>query len=103
MPAQSPDVNGDGQVNLVDMALVKSMNGADVTAPGNARLDVNGDGAINLIDMALVKSLNGTGPYPVSCISVEALRARGLEDLIPADLNGDGWLDINDMNAFLEE
>jgi len=51
--------NGDGWVNLIDMAQTKSKNGSDPTVPGNARFDVNVDGNINLIDMALVKSLNG--------------------------------------------
>jgi len=53
------DTNGDGDTNLIDMAYVKSMNGADPRVPGNARFDVNTDGNVNLIDMALVKSLNG--------------------------------------------
>jgi len=54
------DVNdiGDGQVNLADMAFVKSQFGV----PGSMapRFDVNCDGAINLADMALVKSVIGT-------------------------------------------
>jgi hypothetical protein len=58
------DTNGDGNTDLIDMAQVKSMNGADPTVPGNARFDVNVDGNINLIDMALVKSLNG---HSASC------------------------------------
>lgn len=53
------DVNGDKFRNLIDAALVKSMNGADPAAPGNARFDLNADGYINLIDMALCKSLGG--------------------------------------------
>jgi len=99
--SRSPDVNGDGRVDLIDMAQTKSMNGADPTVPGNARFDVNGDGSINLIDMALVKANNGKSGYPVQRISVEALRARGMGDLVPADLNGDGWLSKQDMAAFL--
>lgn len=58
------DINGDSSTNLIDMAAVKAMNGADPVEPGNARLDVNTDGAINLIDMAAVKALNGGS---VSC------------------------------------
>ena len=53
------DTNGDQFTALIDMAQVKSLNGADPTLPGNARFDVNADGYINLVDMALVKSLNG--------------------------------------------
>ncbi|MHC4776026.1 MAG: cohesin domain-containing protein [Planctomycetota bacterium] len=37
---------------------------------------------------------------PVTRISTKELRRRGLEDLIKADLNHDGWLDVRDMEAF---
>jgi|GEM_PF-5302465 len=46
------------------------------------------------------KNLGGRGP--VTRISVEELKAQGLAELIPADLNGDGWLDTADMEAFAE-
>ena len=51
------DVNGDKCANVIDMAMVKSKNGAPL--PGNERFDVNCDGVINLIDMALAKGSNG--------------------------------------------
>ena len=38
---------------------------------------------------------------PVTRISVKELRRRGLHDLIVADLNHDGWLDVQDMEAFV--
>ncbi len=58
------DASGDGDTNLIDMALIKRMNGQPVFPPPPgypdlARIDVNADGTIDLIDMALVKSLNG--------------------------------------------
>src|SRR3989344_90694 len=60
------DVNRDGDVNLIDMAFVKSKNGCDAGAIIEEekleecyRFDTNVDGSVNLIDMALVKSLNG--------------------------------------------
>jgi hypothetical protein len=37
---------------------------------------------------------------PITRISVQELRRRGLHDLIVADLNHDGWLDVQDMEAF---
>ncbi|MHC4219804.1 MAG: hypothetical protein ACYSU7_15290, partial [Planctomycetota bacterium] len=37
---------------------------------------------------------------PITRISVQELRRRGLHDLIVADLNHDGWLDVEDMAAF---
>lgn len=39
-------------------------------------------------------------PAPVTRISVAQLRARGMENLIVADLNSDGWLDVLDIQAF---
>ncbi len=57
------DTNGDGRTDLIDMAQVKSLNGAPV-ATDNAWFDVNLDGHIDLIDMALIKSLNG---HAVAC------------------------------------
>ena len=54
------DVNLDGQTNLIDMSLVKSLNGCTLTNDEVCqRADVNLDGQTNLIDMSLVKSLNG--------------------------------------------
>ena len=35
-------------------------------------------------------------------IAVSELRALGLEDLIIADLNNDGWLNTADMAAYLQ-
>ena len=36
-------------------------------------------------------------PEPISAISVAELVDRGLTDLIGADLNNDGWLDMEDV------
>jgi hypothetical protein len=36
-------------------------------------------------------------PDPISAISVAELVDRGLTDLIGADLNNDGWLDMEDV------
>jgi hypothetical protein len=52
------DTNGDDRANLIDMAQVKSMNGAPLVED-TARFDLNRDAAVNLIDMALAKSRNG--------------------------------------------
>ena len=37
---------------------------------------------------------------PILRISTAELIDRGLEDLVVADLNHDGWLDLRDMVAF---
>ena len=43
------DANGDGTVNLIDLAAVKAGNGTALS-DATANLDVNADGAIDLID-----------------------------------------------------
>jgi hypothetical protein len=40
-------------------------------------------------------------PRPITRISVNELIRRGLVDMVKADLNGDGWLDEFDMQAFM--
>ena len=35
-------------------------------------------------------------------ISMKGLRARGMGDLSVADLNGDGFLDTEDMSLYME-
>jgi hypothetical protein len=49
------DVNGDGRVDLKDMALVARAFGSTPTSPNwNPAADLNGDGAVNMKDIALV-------------------------------------------------
>jgi hypothetical protein len=80
------------------------------TAGPNA--DINGDGVVDLDDYAFV-SANFLvsakqcccGPQAASVnaiteISVAQLRAEGYAELISADLNGDGLLNLADMAAF---
>jgi hypothetical protein len=54
------DVNNDGIVNSVDLALVRDAFGK----PGRSRADLNGDGNVNALDLALVRRLFGTAPGP---------------------------------------
>ncbi|HOP99322.1 MAG TPA: dockerin type I domain-containing protein [Acetivibrio clariflavus] len=53
------DINGDGEVNSIDYALLKRyLVGMDSTLPtpnGYAAADINGDGDINSIDYANLK------------------------------------------------
>lgn len=82
------------------------------TAGPNA--DINGDGIVDMDDYAfisanfLVSSKNcccgpegGIGSVnAITEISVAQLRAAGYADLVSADLNGDGMLNLADMAAF---
>ena len=44
------DLNKDGTVNVLDLALV----GRDLGKTGSPAGDVNGDGSVNVLDLALV-------------------------------------------------
>ena len=76
---------------------------------GNPNADLDGNGAINANDGNIIitnfgqKGETGCGtsfmspPEPLSGISVAELVDRGLTDLVSADLNNDGWLDMEDV------
>ncbi len=86
------------------------------TAPPHA--DINGNGAVQPVDFSFI-SVNflesheanccgasdgmdeEAGDGPVLRIAVAELVKRGLPDLIAGDLDGDGWLDANDVAAFM--
>ncbi|MBA3312978.1 MAG: dockerin type I domain-containing protein [Planctomycetota bacterium] len=49
------DVDGDGNVNLIDALLQRGRNGtSDIWS------DINGDGTVNLLDALLLRGRNGT-------------------------------------------
>jgi hypothetical protein len=74
--------------------------------------DINGDGLVDLDDYAFISAnflVNSkqcccgpqtAGAIVVTEISVAQLRANGYADLVSADLNGDGLLNLADMAAF---
>ncbi len=76
---------------------------------GNPNADLDGNGAINATDGNFIianfgqKGETGCGTSfmspsePISAISVAELVDRGLTDLVAADLNNDGWLDMEDV------
>jgi hypothetical protein len=87
----------------------------DCHAMDATNADINGDGIADLLDFSfitenfLVSSKNcchEDDGHPGSTVgrtsmSVVELRKAGLSDLIVADLNNDGMVDMNDMSAFL--
>ena len=48
------DVNGDGQVNVIDLAVVALFYGTQVPVGVNLSADVNADGVVNLLDLTAV-------------------------------------------------
>jgi hypothetical protein len=49
------DVNGDGDVNCADLAIVRASFGKSVGQPGfDPRADLNADGIVNIIDLSTI-------------------------------------------------
>ena len=96
----SGDIINDELVDVLDW-------GAYVVRNPNA--DLNMDGSTNASDGNIIIANFGaqgdtacgssfTGPQePLMAISVSDLVSRGLVDLVAADLNNDGWLDMEDV------
>lgn len=59
------DVNGDGEVNILDLVRIAASFGQPVSAE-NAVADVNGDGEINILDLVRVAQ-----DFGKSCVSDE--------------------------------
>jgi hypothetical protein len=63
VPQMPGDANGDGQINCLDLAIVKASMGKSTGQPGfDPRADVNHDGIVNVLDLAIVsqKLIPGT-------------------------------------------
>ena len=94
------DLNGNDVIDVVDWGMY---------IVGNSNADLDGNGVINSYDGAIIITNFGKQsdavcggalmgpPEPISAISVAELVDRGLTDLIGADLNNDGWLDMEDV------
>jgi hypothetical protein len=59
------DVNGDGYVNSLDLAIVQASFGTEIGEPGyKPPADVNGDGLVNIRDLAIVGKFDPPPSYP---------------------------------------
>jgi CubicO group peptidase (beta-lactamase class C family) len=71
------DVNGDGIVNAVDLALLRAQFGQT-----GGPADLNGDGTVNALDLALLRTRFGQRPGPVG----EVLqRLRQIDPRVPPE------------------
>ena len=94
------DLNSNDVIDVVDWGMY---------IVGNANADLDGNGVINSDDGAIIITNFGKQsdaicggalmgpPEPLSSISVAELVDLGMADLVAADLNNDGWLDMEDV------
>ncbi|MFM7051281.1 MAG: hypothetical protein ACKOYN_03990, partial [Planctomycetota bacterium] len=98
------DSNDDDFIDVLDFGLFIGDIGLDPTRSGvsnfNADIAVN-TGDFAFIGLGFLSSGESCGGFvdgmPRDRVSVRELRRRGLGELIRADLNGDGWLDTDDI------
>ena len=71
----SLDVNGDGQVTVIDLAIVALFYGVRVPAGVSLPADVNADGVVNILDLTAVAQGIDTGDntHGLSLTEVEAV------------------------------
>jgi hypothetical protein len=75
VPGTDPsDVDGDGQVTIIDLAIVALFYGTQVPAGVNLPADVNADGVVNLLDLTTVaQAIDAAGG--VNGLSLQELKA----------------------------
>lgn len=120
------NLNDDEVIDILDFGIFVGQFGLTLGADtlcGTAapHSDLSGDGDVFAADFTFITTnfltfreddcciallAGGWGNYemmtgPVTRISVRELRRRGMRDLVIADLNHDGWLDVADVVAFL--
>ena len=102
-PSAPLDVNGDGEVNVIDLAIVALFYGTRVPFGVSLPADVNGDGVVDLTDLTLVAQgidAAGGGPSGLALGDVEAAleavaeQVGDLEDAAAAPMGFDTRQDI---------
>ena len=69
------DVNGDGEVTVIDLAIVALFYGTQVPAGTSLPADVNSDGTVNLLDLTAVANAIDAASGNAGGLSLEALAA----------------------------
>jgi len=104
------DSNDDNIVDVLDFGIFVGDRGVDATRRGISNF--NSDTQVNNFDFQFI-SINffqvgdTCGAYdgpgrPVTRISVKELRRRGMGELAQADINRDGWLDMRDIQLYMQ-
>jgi hypothetical protein len=108
------DSNDDDKVDIADFTLFvgdRSVPGNSDREP-NARSNFDGNRFVNTADFSFISTnffrrgesctAGAAGDAALSRISVKELRRQGLGHLDGADLNRDGWVDMRDMQIFIQ-
>ncbi len=84
------DISGDGFVDSDDFSFIQInfLQGHEANCCGGAPMPLG------------APQMSGSYNGPVTRISLRQLARRGMPQLIVADLNHDGWLDVKDMQEF---
>jgi hypothetical protein len=108
------DSNNDNTVDILDFGRYVADFGA---AAASGRSNFDGNAAVNSTDFSYISfnffqrgsdgcsaSLDGglASDGPMERVSIAQLHKLGCSELSMADLNGDGWLDVTDMDLWMQ-
>ena len=104
------DSNDDDSVDIYDFSLFAADRG--LASGASARSNFNADIAINNADFAFISTnffhtgdscaAGAQGREPTTRVSVKELRRQGLGHLVVADINHDGWVDLRDIQLYMQ-
>ena len=103
------DSNADNLVDILDFGVYIANR---FPVHGTAS-DYNNNGTVTNVDFAIFATnflqagdtcAGGflAGQTPRDRVSVRELRRRGMGELIAADINGDGWVDVTDIQLAMQ-
>ncbi|MCH8252218.1 MAG: hypothetical protein IID36_07175 [Planctomycetes bacterium] len=113
------NLNGDTVIDIVDFGAWLGQLGFQFDPPDTTcadspvHADINGDGIVDSSDFTFILvnffakeddccDIGGIEEEPRSSVRVRDLQREGLGHLRIADLNNDGWIDIDDMLLYAE-